>query len=119
MAKNDSKTVMVGCRLPHGIVLEHPLDPSNKVTLNGLNKIIIIGQTYGQTRVDADFMQEWEAVNREFPAYKSGAIFIAKDEIDVVAKAAELEKAKTGFEPMQTDGKDERARGVKSANEKD
>ena len=29
------KTVLIGCKLPHGLILDHPLDPDKKVALNG------------------------------------------------------------------------------------
>lgn len=118
MAKND-KICIVACKLPHGITIEHPMDPNDKVTLTGLNDVKIVGATYGVTRVDSEFMEQWIAFNADFAPVKSGAIFIAKDDSDLVAKAVEREKLKTGFEPMRTDGKDERAAGAKTANAKD
>lgn len=118
MARNE-KTVLVGCRLPHGIILEHPLNPLDRVQLKGLNEIVIIGQTHGTTHVDADFMEQWLLVNKEFGPLKSGAIFVAKNDGDLLAKAVENAKARTGFEPMRTDGKDERAAGAKQVTEKD
>lgn len=114
-----SKTVVVACKLPHGIVLEHPMNPANTVTLNGRNKSPIIGATYATTAVDADFWEQWLAVNKEFGAIKSGAIFVAKSDADASAMAAEFKDRRTGFEAMQTDGKDPRATGVKTASTKD
>ncbi len=46
--------VYVGCRLPHGIILDHPLDASKKCTLQGLNKSTIIGATYKTNEVESD-----------------------------------------------------------------
>jgi hypothetical protein len=111
-----AKIVVVGCKLPHGINIEHPMDPTKTVELKGKNKSLIIGADYSTTEVDADFFEQWVAVNKEFPAVKSGAIFVAKSAADVAAVAAEFKDRKTGFEPMRTDGKDERASGVKAAD---
>ena len=114
-----AKIVVVGCKLPHGLILEHPMDVSKKVELAGLNKAIIIGAEYASTEVDADFWDQWSAVNKEFPAVKSGAIFVAKNAAEIVAVAAERVKEETGFEPMRTDGKDKRAKGVKVVDNKE
>ncbi len=114
-----AKVVTVGCKLPHGITIEHPLDPSKTVTLNGKNKAVILGAEYASTEVDGDFWEQWLAVNKEFPAVKAGAIFVAKSATDVAAVAREFADRRTGFEPMQTDGKDPRAQGVKTSSTKD
>jgi hypothetical protein len=111
-----AKSVVIGCKLPHGIVLEHPMDPKVTVAINGKNKAVIIGAEYATTTVDGDFWEQWSAVNKEFPAVRSGAIFVAKSVADAAAIADEFKERKTGFEAMRTDGKDDRAAGVKSAD---
>lgn len=110
------KTVIVGCKLPTGIILESPLDPGIKVELNGANKATIIGAGYGSTEVDDDFWQLWAAQNKEFPPLVSKAIFVAKNSTEVVAVAKELKDELTDMEPMKTDGNDRRAKGVKKAD---
>lgn len=95
-----ARSVFIGCKLPHGITLDHPLDPSKKVTLSGLNKAAIIGADHSITEIDGEFWGAWKTAHAEFPALKSGAIFEAKSAADVVAKAKELAKEVTGFEPM-------------------
>lgn len=114
-----AKVVVVGCKLPHGILLEHPLDPSKKVELKGTNKALILGAEYATTEVDGELFDLWLAVNKDFPAVKSGAIFVAKTIADAAAIAAEFKERETGFEPMRTDGKDKRAAGVKKSDNKD
>jgi len=111
-----AKIVVVGCKLPNGIVLESPLDPQIKVELNGANKATIIGAGYGSTEVDGDFWELWAAQNKEFAPFKSQAIFVAKNATEIVAVAAELKDETTGLEPMKTDGNDKRAKGVKKAD---
>jgi len=106
-----AKNIVIVCKLPHGIILDHPLDPSKKVELNGLNRARIIGATYATTEVDADFWTEWKTVHKDFPAIKSGAIFEAGSTAEAAAVAKELEGEKTGFEPME-----QNADGVKAVD---
>ena len=105
------KTVLIGCKLPHGLILDHPLDPDKKVALNGKNKALIIGADYGTTEVDGEFWETWKTVHAEFPALRSGAIFEAANASDLAAVAAELKDEATGFEPMA-----QNAQGVKPAD---
>lgn len=106
-----STSVTVGCKLPHGIILDHPLDPDKKVALNGKNKALIIGADYGTTEVDGEFWETWKTVHKDFPAVRSGAIFEARNATELVAVAKELEGEKTGFEAMPQE-----AQGVKPAD---
>ena len=99
-----SKTVIVSCKLPHGIILDHPLDPTKSVELAGLNSSQIIGATHATTEVDAEFWDLWKTTNAEFAPLVSGAIFEAKDLADAKAKAKERAKEKTGFEQMPQEG---------------
>ena len=105
-----AKNIIIGCRLPHGIVLENPKDPRIKVELKGLNSLLVIGSTFYANNVDADFWAEWKNFHKEFPALKSGAIFEAQTEVDANAKAKELKEEKTGFEALPQTGAD----GVKA-----
>ena len=111
------KSVFVGCRLPHGLIIEHPMDPTQKVTLKGANQATIVGSDYGVTEVDGDFFEQWIAFNETFPAVTSGSIFVAKSFSDVTVAAKDVEKNETGFEPMSTDGKDKRAAGVNAVKD--
>jgi hypothetical protein len=108
--------IIVGCRLPNGLVLTHPKS-GETVTLAGLHSSKIIGATHVSTEVDSDFWEAWKAsMGNNFTPLKTGAIFEARSETDALAKAKELRKENTGFEPMGTDGKDPRASGVKKAD---
>ena len=107
-------SVTIGCKLPHGIVLDHPLDPSKKVELRGKNRSLIIGAEYGTTEVDGEFWETWKTVHKGFPALKSGAIFEAANASELAAVAADLENEATGFEPMA-----QNAQGVKPASQDD
>ena len=106
------KMIVVGCRLPHGIILEHPTLPGKTVEIRGKNKAVIIGADFSSTEVDGEFWEAWKAANKDFPALKSGAIFEAKNRAEAAAVARELKDEITGFEPMpQTD------KGVNPATE--
>lgn len=90
--------VTVGCRLPHGLTLRHPMDSSQTVEIQGLNKSNIIGADCMFTEVDADFWDAWIMVHSEFPAITSNAIFVGKNKSSAEAIAAEVKDEKTGFE---------------------
>ena len=109
-----AKTVLIGCKLPHGLILDHPLDVSKKVELAGLNKAIIIGADCATTPVDGEFWETWKTVHKDHPAIKSGAIFDARTTEEVKAKSKELKAEKTGFEAMPQE-----AMGVKVADTKE
>ena len=109
-----AKIVLIGCKLPHGLILDHPLDVSKKVELAGLNKAVIIGADCATTPVDGEFWETWKTVHKDHPAIKSGAIFEARTTEEVKAKSKELKAEKTGFEAMPQE-----AMGVKVANTKD
>lgn len=109
-----AKTVLIGCKLPHGLILDHPLDVSKKVELAGLNKAIIIGADCATTPVDGEFWETWKTVHKDHPALKSGAIFEARTTEEVKAKSKELKAEKTGFEAMPQE-----AQGVKPASQDD
>ncbi len=103
MAKD---VVMVGCRLPNGMVLSHPKDPTVKVVLNGQyspitdSGIYLPPKPYGVTAVDAEFWEAWKAAYQGFPPLKTRAIFEAKSIAELESKSREMEKEKTGLEPM-------------------
>jgi hypothetical protein len=112
MAEKSAKVVLIGCRLPQGLILHHPLKPDVKVTLAGLYTSKIIGATYVTTEVDAEFWETWKIVHEgKFQPLDSGAIFEASSEDAAKRIAKELTKEKTGFEPLKQD-----AAGVKPAN---
>ena len=91
--------VIIGCKLPHGIILSHP-ETGKTVAIGGLNKSKLIGATHFLTEVDEDFWNAWKAAHPSFPALKSGALFVAKNMDAAEGKSKEMAKVKTGFEPM-------------------
>jgi hypothetical protein len=113
------KTVIIGCRLPHGVVLRHPVKQDATVELKGLNSATIIGTEHVTTEIDAQFWADWKAANANSDLTKSNAVFEAKSLSDAAAIAREISDETTGLEPLRTDGKDKRAKGVKKADNKD
>jgi hypothetical protein len=94
------ESVTVCCRLPNGIVLEHPSEPDKKIHLAGRNKASIIGQDYGVTELDVSV---WEALSNNYKnslMMKSGTIYAAKNIKTLERMSDEFKDSKTGFEPM-------------------
>lgn len=94
MAKS---TVIVGCRLPNGIILEHPNNPTQRVQIAG-TKSTKVEVPYVTTEVDKDFWDAWVLVHSDFTPLKNGALFMESTKDRADAKAKELVKEKTGFE---------------------
>ena len=94
-----SNTVLVGCKLPSGIVLD---GATRKIELNGLNTTMISGGV-GLTHVDAVEWMYIQEVYKSHAAFASNAVFNYKDSdsvADVVEMAADLSEVKTGFEGL-------------------
>jgi hypothetical protein len=100
------ETVVVGCRLPNGIVLQHPNNPDMRVKLQGTysdkseSGLYIPPRMFGTTVVDAELWTAWKDAYQGYPLLKSRAIFEAKSESEAATKGRELEKEKTGLEAM-------------------
>ncbi len=99
------ETVLIGCRLPSGMLLSHPTNPlAPKVKLQGQyapitdSGLYIPPRPYGTTVVDAEFWAAWKEAYQGFPPLKNRAIFEAKTVIDLESKSRDMEKEKTGFE---------------------
>lgn len=97
--------VLIGCRLPNGLVLHHP-DKQRRnisVVLDGAKNAKIIGSGFALTEVDAEFWEVWKTAYRDYSALKNGAIFEAASVKQAEDKGKELRNEKTGFEPMKKD----------------
>lgn len=110
MAKAKGDIVIIGSKLPHGLVLNHPLEAHIKVTIRGLNSApkgtndqpMIV--PYMTTEVDSDFWDAWKLVHnhstKPFRPLASGAIFECSSVESVEKVYREREKEKTGLEPL-------------------
>lgn len=104
--------ILVGCRLPSGIILEVPGAPH--VVLNGQRQsqegreiILLNADDYGVTEVDESFFESWKKlVTENFGPLKNGLIFVAKNEKEAKAKNKDLKSKPTGHEATSQDAKD-------------
>lgn len=73
--------VTIGCKTPHGLVLEIGVNPKNCtigkdyrcVVLNGLNTAKA-GARYGMTSVDEDFWEAWLKTNSKLRYVLDGSV---------------------------------------------
>lgn len=93
--------ITIGCRLPNGIILKHPnKEIDYSVKLAGRFSSKIVGATHVTTEVDAEFWEVWKKAYSNYQPLRTGAIFEASSPQAAEAKAKELSKEKTGFEPV-------------------
>jgi len=100
-----AKNIIVGCRLPNGLILRHPKTGA-EVEIAGANKERIVGSGYAFTEVDEDFCKEWLAAHKDFAPVVSGAIVSGETEKEATAALREKKKKKTGFEGLSQDNAD-------------
>ena len=99
------ETVLIGCRLPNGLVLHHPKNRNLTVKLAGTYEtklesgLFVPPRPYTLTPVDAEFWAAWKEAYVGFPPLKTRAVFEARSDQEAGAKAKDT--AKTGFEPME------------------
>lgn len=101
--------ITVFCRLPHGLVLEHPTNPLvPPVKINGINTLLYgdglipVGQA-AETEIDAEFWDVWSLAYQGFAPLVSGDLYAEKKAENGRAIAREIEKKPTGFEPASQD----------------
>lgn len=114
-ASRGSSTVTVGCKLPHGLLMqsylpreraapgmpEIPAVPRGEpVLLAGSTASSILGG-FGITEgVDAEFFEAWLKENQDYAPVKSGLIFAIAKASDVKAEAKSREKVRSGLEAL-------------------
>lgn len=124
-------TVTIGCKLPHGIFLEHiqkrdgwnpaPAGPrvrlngANSVQLNTLIKVQPRVHEFGKTIIDKSYWDKWLADHSDDAHVASGRIFVVDPKTNeganarnFGAQAREKLPEKTGLEGLNPEGKDER-----------
>lgn len=108
--------VTVGCRLPHGIVMELiepgelrlPAPRGDFVEIKGANSLRIKGTNplmgqFAYTQVDKSLAVEWFKRNANHPAVKGGALVMHETASGAAAKGKERANERTGFEPLNPD----------------
>lgn len=109
------ETILIGCRLPNGMVLHHPQNRELTVKIAGTSSaptesgLYLPPKMFATTEVDAEFWEAWKAAYVGFPPLKNRAIFEARNDQEASAKAKEVKSEKTGFEQLS-----KTAFGVKS-----
>lgn len=106
-----SKTVVVGCKLPNGLIIELN---GKQAKINGKNTSKIIGGHGITENVDAELFNAWLKVNVNREIVKNGFIFAHESKEDTKANAKEKAKTKTGLEPINPSDK---AHGVEQAKD--
>ena len=92
MARNSSKTVTVGCKLPNGLVLE----VGNKsVEINGANSSRVVGGHGITYDVDAEFFEAWLKAHADRDMVKGGFVFAHEKASSAKAEAADKESNKS------------------------
>lgn len=100
---NSTKMVVVGCKLPNGLLCElGARDDENyhAVRLNGSNDQRVIGG-YGITpNVPEDFWNAWVKKHARLEFVRKGQVFVEGDLASAQDHAEERAEVKTGMEPL-------------------
>ncbi len=107
-------TVSVGCKLPHGLMLQLYSAPKDNKPAKALGKPVRIAganQNYTETGlivpkgafgltdgVDKAFMDKWMHDNRDMEAVTQGLIFVHDKDVSVRAEGKARKEQMTGFE---------------------
>lgn len=106
-----SATVIVGCKLPNGVILELG---GQSVEINGANSSHVIGG-HGITHdVDAEFFNAWMEAHADRDMVKNGFIFAHDKAADTKAQSKEQSDNNTGLEAVDPS---DPASGVQKAEE--
>ena len=95
-----AETIVVGCKLPNGLVVDQD---GYTVTLNGANSSNVIGG-YGLTEgVDKEAFEKWLEVHKNQPYVKNEMVFAQAKANSAQSKASENASVKTGLEGLPQD----------------
>ncbi|EOV0647698.1 hypothetical protein ACOIOT_003404 [Cronobacter turicensis] len=107
-----AETIVVGCKLPNGLVVEQE---GYTVTLNGANSSNVVGG-YGLTEgVDKDAFEKWMEVHKNQPYVKNELVFAQAKANSAQSKANENASVKSGLEGLP---QDKPAPGIEKADGK-
>jgi hypothetical protein len=99
---NSTATVTVGCKLPHGLILDltEPGKPQRRYRIRGKNSATVIGG-YGITEgVPRDLWEEWVKRHAALDIVRKEFVFALADTASTRDKAKERAELKTGFEEI-------------------
>ncbi|ELY6374873.1 hypothetical protein SNQ68_002487 [Cronobacter sakazakii] len=107
-----AETIVVGCKLPNGLVVEQD---GYTVTLNGSNSSNVVGG-YGLTEgVDKNAFEKWLEVHKNQPYVKNELVFAQAKANSAQSKATENASVKSGLEGLP---QDKPAPGIEKADGK-
>jgi hypothetical protein len=107
-----AETIVVGCKLPNGLVVEQD---GYTVTLNGANSSNVVGG-YGLTEgVDKDAFEKWMEVHKNQLYVKNELVFAQAKANSAQSKATENASVKSGLEGLP---QDKPAPGIEKADGK-
>lgn len=107
-----AETIVVGCKLPNGLVVEQD---GYTVTLNGANSSNVVGG-YGLTEgVEKDAFEKWLEVHKNQLYVKNELVFAQAKANSAQSKANENAGVKTGLEGLP---QDKPAPGIEKADGK-
>ncbi|SEF31360.1 hypothetical protein ABL840_09155 [Variovorax sp. NFACC27] len=95
-------TVVVGCKLPNGIILEKD---DKRVVLRGANSATIVGGHGITENVDKEFFDAWMASNKNLDFVRNGFVFAHEKAQSTTAEAKDRQDEKTGLEPLEPKAK--------------
>lgn len=99
---NGTQTVVIGCKLPLGLLCELGKvgdEDHHVVRLNGSNSARIVGG-YGLTTVSKDFWDAWFKDHRSMDFVKKGFVFAHGDEASAIDHATERAGEANGLEAL-------------------
>lgn len=96
-----TNTVVVGCKLANGIIMQ--VD-DKAININGFNTAQIIGGHGITEDVDEEFWNAWVEKNKENSLYTGGFIFANKKIKDTQAEAVEKKDNDSKTEPLKPEG---------------
>jgi hypothetical protein len=97
-----AKTLIVGCKLPNGLILEmgrYGDTRYQKVEVKGANSAKVAGG-YGLTPVDAEFWAAWLKKHAHLDCVTKGHVFAHSTEASAISHATERAELKTGLERL-------------------
>ena len=106
---NGTATVVIGCKLPNGLILEMgKVNDENyqRVILNGSNARRVLGPDavviagYGLTTIAKDFWDAWRKKNSKLKFVRDGHVFEHTTEASARDHAKDMAGLRTGLEPV-------------------
>lgn len=99
---NGTAMVVVGCKLPNGLICElgKPGDDNyTRVVLNGANASQVAGG-FGLTSVSKAFWESWRDKHKRLDFVRKGLVFMHTDMASAVDHAKDSAGLRSGLEPL-------------------